>query len=336
MRFIWGKKEFTLIIIPGANRRTVRIKLPHSSLYMMPSIVLLVLFGFFFTIYWMDTHFEQTTSSMQQSFDGQERRLSDEITLKETELEQLQTNLIELSEQTNEFKAKLEEIKKLEHVIELMTETDTSGPKTNKTSALRTAPLGKEDELHVGGIETSVAAEDVSQLVLSTKQDLGVLVHDINRMLVDLTESEAKLVEAQHIRNVTPTIWPTSSRLVTSRFGIRLDPFTRKPSMHSGMDIDGELGDPVYATAEGKITAAGWDSAYGNHIRINHSRGLETGYLHLSKLLVKKGDTVTKGQQIGLVGSTGRSTGTHLHYEVHRNRVQVDPTPYLLTHRKDE
>lgn len=330
MRFIWGEKEFTLMFIPGVNRRTRRIKLPHSSLYVIPGCIILVIIGFVLTIYWMDSHFERTTSSMQQSFDGQEQRLSEQILQKNSELSQLQTNLIELNQQADDFKTKLEEIKKLEHVIDLMTEAGGSIAKEKKTSAART-DAGTGENRHIGGLEEPVAPEEVSRLVNETKQGLSGLVTDINGLLVHLTESEAKLVEAQHLRNVTPTVWPVASRRITSRFGIRIDPFTRNPAMHAGLDIDGELGDPVYAAAEGKVAIAGFDYDHGNHIRIDHSRGIETEYLHLSKLLVKAGDAVSKGQKIGLMGSTGRSTGTHLHYEVHRNRVPVDPSPYLIT-----
>jgi murein DD-endopeptidase MepM/ murein hydrolase activator NlpD len=106
--------------------------------------------------------------------------------------------------------------------------------------------------------------------------------------------------------------------------------------MHTGLDIDGELNDPVYATAEGKVLLAEWDGDHGNHILIDHTQGIKTQYLHLNKMLVSRGTKVLKGQLIGLVGSTGRSTGTHLHYEVRINDVPVNPRPYLLGDRKDE
>ncbi|MNG13333.1 Murein DD-endopeptidase MepM [compost metagenome] len=106
--------------------------------------------------------------------------------------------------------------------------------------------------------------------------------------------------------------------------------------MHTGYDIDGEYNDPVYVTAAGKVIAAGFDGEFGNYIIVDHTRGIETKYMHLNKILVKRGESVTKGQQIGLVGSTGRSTGSHLHYEVLKNGIQIDPKPYLISNRKDE
>ncbi|MEW9702133.1 M23 family metallopeptidase [Paenibacillus sp. SI8] len=332
MKFIWGKKEFTLMIIPGANRRTVRIKLPHSSLYVVPSVILLVLIGFFATIYLMNTYFHQTKSTMQQSFDGQERQLVNQITLKNSELEQLQNNLIDLSQQAGEFKAKLEEIKKLDHVVQLMTQTG----ETSKKSAGAGKPSSADVLQDVGGAEVSVTSQEVSQLVTTTKQGLTSLVGDINSLLVNLSDSEAKLKEAERLRKITPTLWPTVTHSITSGFGVRRDPFTQKPTMHTGLDLDGELNDSVYVTADGKVVEASYDDEHGNHIIVDHTRGLQTEYMHLNKMLVKSGESVTKGQKIGLMGTTGRSTGTHLHYEVHKNGVQIDPSPYLINDRKDE
>ncbi|MZQ83804.1 peptidoglycan DD-metalloendopeptidase family protein [Paenibacillus sp. 5J-6] len=332
LRFIWGKKELTLMIIPGANRRTVRFKLPHSSLYIVPSVILLVLIGFFVTIYFMNTYSHQTKENLQRTFDGQERQLVDQITLKDNELEQLQTNLIDLSQQADEFKIKLEEIKKLDHVIQLMSQSE----ETNRTSKKLPALSNSASDTDVGGNEVPVSSQEVTQLVSSTKEGLSSLVGDINALLINLSESEARLQQADYLRSITPTLWPITTHSLTSGFGIRRDPFNGKPSMHTGLDLDGELGDPVYATASGKVIEASFDSEYGNRILVDHSRGIQTGYMHLHKMLVKRGESVTKGQLIGLLGSTGRSTGSHLHYEVQKNRVPIDPTPYLISNRKDE
>jgi murein DD-endopeptidase MepM/ murein hydrolase activator NlpD len=334
LKFIWGKKELTLLIIPGANRRTFRIKLPHSSLYIVPSVICFILIGFFLTIYGLNFHFKRTTSSLKESYDGQERSLSNQIIQKNSELEQLQGNLIDLNQQSNEFKAKLEEMKKLKSVIEQITPTGKTGKIENTTSTEKSSR--SLPPAHIGGTDNAVTSDDVASLVTGTKEGLTSLVTDITALIGDLTESEAKLQEALHLQNITPTLWPVASRTITSGFGIRIDPFTGKPSMHTGLDINGELNDKVYATAEGKVLFAEFDDQHGNHILIDHTHGLKTEYLHLNRMLVKRGDPVLKGQLIGLMGTTGRSTGTHLHYEVHKNDVQIDPTPYLITNRKED
>ena len=115
----------------------------------------------------------------------------------------------------------------------------------------------------------------------------------------------------------------------TSPFGIRMDPFLHEPAMHTGIDIRGEIGEQVHATAAGRITIAGWDGGYGNMVEIDHGNGLSTRYGHLSEIGVHVGDEVRTGQVIGRIGSTGRSTGAHLHYETRVDGEAVNPQKFL-------
>jgi murein DD-endopeptidase MepM/ murein hydrolase activator NlpD len=116
---------------------------------------------------------------------------------------------------------------------------------------------------------------------------------------------------------------------MSSPFGMRLDPFLGRPAIHTGIDLRGEVGEPVHATAAGKVSIAGREGGYGNMVEINHGNGLATRYGHLSKILVHVGQTVHIGDVIGLIGSTGRSTGPHLHYETRINGEAVDPQKFL-------
>ena len=115
----------------------------------------------------------------------------------------------------------------------------------------------------------------------------------------------------------------------TSGFGIRSDPFLGRPAMHTGLDFRAQAGDPVRATANGKVSSAGWAGGYGRMVEIDHGNGLATRYGHLSEIGVKVGDTIKIGQVIGAVGSTGRSTGPHLHYETRIDGEAVDPQKFL-------
>jgi murein DD-endopeptidase MepM/ murein hydrolase activator NlpD len=115
----------------------------------------------------------------------------------------------------------------------------------------------------------------------------------------------------------------------TSGFGIRLDPFLGRPAMHTGLDFRAAMGDPVRATANGKVASAGWAGGYGRMVEIDHGNGLSTRYGHLSEIDVKVGDPIKIGQVIGAVGSTGRSTGPHLHYETRIDGEAVDPQKFL-------
>jgi Peptidase family M23 len=115
----------------------------------------------------------------------------------------------------------------------------------------------------------------------------------------------------------------------TSGFGVRSDPFLGRPAMHTGLDFRAATGDPVRATANGKVVSSGWAGGYGRMVEVDHGNGLSTRYGHLSEINVKVGDSIKIGQVIGAVGSTGRSTGPHLHYETRIDGEAVDPQKFL-------
>ena len=126
-----------------------------------------------------------------------------------------------------------------------------------------------------------------------------------------------------------PTSMPAAVMLMSSGFGYRHDPFTGAGAMHSGLDFKGPVGTPILAAAEGKVTSAGGQSGYGNCIEITHANGLVTRYAHLSGFNVALGQQVKRGVQIGRMGSTGRSTGSHLHFEVRLNGQAINPRKFL-------
>lgn len=115
----------------------------------------------------------------------------------------------------------------------------------------------------------------------------------------------------------------------SSGFGVRSDPFLGRPAMHTGLDFRASTGDPVRVTANGKVVNAGWAGGYGRMVEVDHGNGLSTRYGHLSQINVKVGEIVKIGQVIGEVGSTGRSTGPHLHYETRIDGEAVDPQKFL-------
>ena len=133
-----------------------------------------------------------------------------------------------------------------------------------------------------------------------------------------------------HALSAVPIRKPIVGELdMSSPFGIRRDPFLRRPVIHPGIDLRGEVGEPVRATATGHVTVAGREGGYGNMVEINHGNGLATRYGHLSLITVKIGQFVRIGEVVGEIGSTGRSTGPHLHYETRVNGEAVDPEKFL-------
>lgn len=127
----------------------------------------------------------------------------------------------------------------------------------------------------------------------------------------------------------TPSIWPAEG-WITSTFGYRTSPFTSKREFHKGLDISAPLGTPVYAPAKGKVAFNGRDGDYGLALVVEHGSGLSTKYAHMHRSAVRQGQVVQRGELIGYIGNSGRSTGTHLHYEVRLNGVPVNPMRYIL------
>ncbi|HEU0135164.1 MAG TPA: M23 family metallopeptidase, partial [Allosphingosinicella sp.] len=127
-----------------------------------------------------------------------------------------------------------------------------------------------------------------------------------------------------------PSTEPVRGTNFTSGYGVRSDPFKGRAAMHAGIDLAGPIGTPIYATADATVGRSEYNSGgYGNLVELEHGHGIQTRYGHLSKSLVTAGQRVKRGEMIGLMGSTGRSTGSHLHYEVRIDGKAVNPVPFL-------
>ncbi|HUF24591.1 MAG TPA: M23 family metallopeptidase [Vicinamibacterales bacterium] len=157
---------------------------------------------------------------------------------------------------------------------------------------------------------------------------IGVLRGVLNVIDAQVSSVRSAVERQQLLANATPSIWPTTGWL-TSSFGGRVDPFTGGRDYHAGLDISADKGKPVRATADGTISESGWSGNYGNMVLVGHRFGLSTRYGHLSRLAVARGQFVRRGEVIGYVGSTGRSTSPHLHYEVLLNGQAINPLRFL-------
>lgn len=144
-----------------------------------------------------------------------------------------------------------------------------------------------------------------------------------------LDEALGKLDALKKETRRLPLANPAPGRDITSKFGVRTDPLLGTPAMHAGMDFRAPTGAPILATGAGTVVRAGWSGGYGNLVEIEHAKGFSTRFAHMSKILVKAGDRVLPGDVIGRVGSTGRSTGPHLHYEIHREGDALDPLRFI-------
>jgi murein DD-endopeptidase MepM/ murein hydrolase activator NlpD len=183
-----------------------------------------------------------------------------------------------------------------------------------------------------GGTESSTAVSNLvasSLSSVSSPEDTFGVLRDLLQGLEKRLRYVRKDVERREaLAASTPSIWPAHGWL-TGTFGGRSDPFTGEPGFHQGLDISTEKGQPVYATADGVVETASYTGDYGNLIVIKHGFGLATRYGHLSAFAVRSGAAVTRGDVIGYVGSTGRSTGSHLHYEILANGNLINPLKLL-------
>jgi murein DD-endopeptidase MepM/ murein hydrolase activator NlpD len=156
-----------------------------------------------------------------------------------------------------------------------------------------------------------------------------------DRQLHRLAIARGHVTRLTRVLGTVPVRKPIDGEIeLASTFGVRNDPFTGSPAMHTGLDMQGETGKPVRATADGTVTTAGWSGGYGKAVDIDHGNGMSTRYGHLSSIDVHVGQSVRTGQIVGKIGSTGRSTGPHLHYETRVRGEAVDPQKFLRAGRR--
>lgn len=180
----------------------------------------------------------------------------------------------------------------------------------------------------MGGRPASFALSALSPTLAFPDDTFGPLREWLGRLGGRLELVKDDVEKRAALASATPTIWPAYGSL-QGTYGQREDPIHGGLSRHTGIDISAERGHPVHATASGRVASTGWNGDYGNMIVIDHGFGIVTRYAHLSGFAAKPGDAVERGQVIGYVGATGRSTGSHLHYEMLVNGQLTNPLPYL-------
>ncbi|EPR34650.1 Peptidase M23 [Alkalidesulfovibrio alkalitolerans DSM 16529] len=251
-----------------------------------------------------------------QQFSTLERSLVES----EKTVHEQKTQLVSLASKIKNIEKDLNRIRTFDSKLRVMINAEPGQPQN--VSAL-------------GGPEGNTFSKNY--LTLYRQELLARKMHNYLRQL----STEARLEEVKQqdlIQNIrqnrealasTPSIWPTEG-WITSTFGYRTSPFTGKREFHKGLDISAPHGTPIYAPAKGKVSFTGRDGAYGLAMNLDHGSGISTKYAHLHRVAVKPGQTVSRGELIGYVGNTGRSTGPHLHYEVRLNGVPVNPMRYIL------
>jgi murein DD-endopeptidase MepM/ murein hydrolase activator NlpD len=260
------------------------------------------------------------------------------------ELKALRVEMASVREQTttfsnsvNDLKRRLLAMKEVNQRLRLMLGIEP--PKTESILDGKGGDSAAPQELHESSNDTSETME-TPQASISEDQPHDPLLSRVQagiawlqneagteeRSLKDLTSA----IESKQAKwDATPSIWPVKG-WITSGFGKRVSPFTGQMSVHEGVDIGAPFNTPVQSPAAGRVVVTGFDPRMGNLVAIDHGYGMETQYGHMAKVLVKSGQKVRRGDVIGLVGSTGLSTGPHLHYHIKSNSHPVDPQRYIL------
>jgi murein DD-endopeptidase MepM/ murein hydrolase activator NlpD len=220
------------------------------------------------------------------------------------------------------------QIQSLENVIDELGARASLDPA--QARAMQKLPAVVKARAAGGNAPTNTAITEVlsSSITTSPEDTFGVLRTVLQGLENRLRYVRRDVERQEALAGAMPWIWPTYGWL-TGSFGGRPDPFTGEPAYHQGIDISTEKGQPVYATANGQVQGAAYTGEYGNLITLRHEFGLSTRYGHLSRFNVRPGASVRRGDVIGYVGSTGRSTGAHLHYEILANGKLINPLQLL-------
>ena len=269
----------------------------------------------------------------------------DQVTNQGVELEGLKAELSQSKEQTVGFSEAIDNMQQRVLTIQTLNEKlqVMFGLEPEKAEDADVEGQGGEEVPYEAGASGIRAFESLAEdgtgrqpgnsgavMAANIKKRLSWLDRQTVREQHILARLEKAAGERVSLWAATPSIWPVKGP-VSSKFGPRISPFTGKRAFHEGLDISGPRGKTVRAPAKGKVVAAAYDTKMGNYIRINHRHGIETTYGHLSKMLVRDGQEVKRGDVLGRIGSTGRySTGPHLHYQIAVHDKAVDPLQYIL------
>jgi len=291
------KKEgaFTIWVFRSGPFRPFKIKLPERSAKILFGVILAILVSFPFI----------TLNYISQS-------------IQMARLEKETTHIASLKSKVEDFQQQIQRLKEFDVKLRII---------ANLENAQETGPF-----LAVGGV-TPPSREPLLQGVAADTQRMKAELDRLN------TEAEFREKSFQELYSFlegkkrqlssTPSIWPVRGWL-TSTFGYRIDPFTGLRQFHEGLDIANRLGTPIIAPADGIVSRCSNSFGYGLTVEINHGYGIKTIYGHLSKTYVAVGHSVRRGKRIAAVGSTGRATGPHLHYQVMLNDVPMSPMNYIL------
>ncbi|RCX20514.1 murein DD-endopeptidase MepM/ murein hydrolase activator NlpD [Fontibacillus phaseoli] len=333
-RFKPANKRYTILIVPEGTSPVFRFKMRFTlmlSMLITAAVIILLLL----ILAMANRSHSNRIVSLEAELTSSTDRLQSTVDDKEQAIDKLLTELLDLSEKSKTIESKMLELETLEAELKSITSGNRQANGTN-TAVANPSAQALDQNGGVGGESIPLSDEDVRALIAETKESITISLNEMPDLQKRLKQTKLNVEKYKEMMMILPTYWPTDSTRITSHFGKRSDPFSNRLTSHNGLDIGGNSGDPVYAAANGKVTDTGYSSARGNFVTVSHPSGLQTIYMHLKQNIAAKGDTVKQGDTIGLLGSTGRSTGPHLHIEVIKGGVPVDPLNYLTIPGEDD
>lgn len=298
-------RKTTILLIPDATNRVKRIKIPSF----LPVFLFFLIVSCAALLVLAIRDYQTMRIQMPRL-----AQLEKENKLQKRQLEHLTQRIVQTTQ-------KMCELKEFDRKLKIMVNLETGEDRKNTRGVGGSDPMRSNPQYHM--------AKTHKDLVRSMHHSIDNLDREIELCEQDKTELHTFLKNQKTLLVSTPSIWPTKGWL-SSRFGFRVSPFTGKREFHKGIDISTRMGAPIVAPADGIVSKVYVDHGYGKVLCIRHGYGVDTKYAHLKKSLVEKGQHVKRGETVALVGNSGRSTGPHLHYEVHLNRIAVDPMRYIL------
>ena len=298
-------KKITIMFLPDGGRAVRQFKIPKLlvHLFLLFSLSALVFLTWAFIEYFdLKREFPERMKLVQEN-------------------EQKAAQLASLTDKIDQINTKMVELKKFDNKLKVMVDLE---PGDDDTQFLG---IGGPDSTL---IDSNNVIEDAhKRLTRLMHQSLDNLEDEIAVQIREKAQLYEFLEGQKSMLACTPSIWPAQG-WATSGFGYRISPFTNQKEFHEGLDISARIGTEVIAPADGVVFEIGKTYGFGNLLIISHGYGIKTIYGHLSKTLVKKGQSIKRGDKIALIGNTGRTTGPHLHYEIQLNGVPVNPQNYIL------
>lgn len=340
-----AKQKLTLILIRDPHQPVRRLRMTRWLIYgfiLHSACLVLVIAIWQYSLHRNSSETIDTLSSQLATTAVHYDALLD---TKQSVIDDLRAEIIQMNDQTEQIRHQLDQLILLEREIgELLPEAavDTDAKAEDRTDfradvqadvgslfAEVGSPFAAAGRASIGGTEHAVSDEQWDEYMRDARINIALMRAEMERLSGKLLMTREQLrLKIEQIRAI-PDYWPTRSRQITSGYGVRRDPFTGKSAFHYGIDIAGNSGDAVLAAADGMVVETGSDASQGNYVTLAHRNGIRTVYMHLSRIIVDADERVEKGEKIGTIGSTGRSTGPHLHFEIIDNGRHVDPLQYL-------